>query len=188
MGTYTKSLSIDFSGNLESATLLDAISANGGIAPNILRIDTVGDLVKIVFDGTLSGSEQSTLDSIISSHVPPRERGAKVMNISARKEEVKSSTYQVIGKFVCSYIDITHASVISSMDRGIDSYSVRLYDATHNAVICEKTFTNTEEELNDMGELSDIAPGEAKLELQAKKNKGKGNLSVYIDGLTLWYR
>ena len=71
--TYTKSLSSDFGGILESSQLHKTILADGGISPNILAIsvgDPTSDTVKITFDSALDGSEQTVLGGIISTHDP----------------------------------------------------------------------------------------------------------------------
>ena len=69
--SYTKSLSSDFSGNLNIQQLYCEVEENGNIGPDIITIMNIGDdNVEIVFDSALSAGEQTTLDSLIGLHDP----------------------------------------------------------------------------------------------------------------------
>ena len=67
--TYTYSIVNNFNGVLYSDQLQSDILANTNITINLLRIDTAGDAVYIVFASDL-GSELTYLTSTISSYVP----------------------------------------------------------------------------------------------------------------------
>jgi hypothetical protein len=54
MSYYTYSLVNDFGGNLNSSQLHQEIADSISISQNILRVDTIGDVVKIVFEDALS--------------------------------------------------------------------------------------------------------------------------------------
>ena len=58
--------------------------------------------------------------------------------------------------------------IISKGHADITSYSVKLHDATNNNMIGEITLTNTTEEINDLGTLSNIPENEAILEFYVK--------------------
>lgn len=65
---YTKSLTTDFGGTINESSLHAEIVAEGGITPNLSRVERNGDVVDIVFDSALSAGEQTTLDTVISNH------------------------------------------------------------------------------------------------------------------------
>ena len=67
--TYTKSLATDFGGTINTDQLTTEI-VGAAIAPNLVFITVDGDDVDIRFDDALSAGEQTTLDNVISAHVP----------------------------------------------------------------------------------------------------------------------
>lgn len=67
--TYTYSLSTDFGDNLEPSQLQEEIAASA-IVTDVSRIDTVGDVVDIIFVSALSGGDQTILNGLVSAHVP----------------------------------------------------------------------------------------------------------------------
>lgn len=100
--TYTKSLSSDFGGSLNSRQLHNAIDDNVNITTNILRIDTDGDDVDIIFDGSLSGLESSTLDSLVSAHNPVTSGDRKIVNTDL--DETTSTNYQTRDTLTTEYL------------------------------------------------------------------------------------
>lgn len=70
--TYTYSKSTDFGGNLAAGQLDSEIRANTNInSVSLLYINVDADVVEIVFDGSLSGGEQTELETvIIPNHIP----------------------------------------------------------------------------------------------------------------------
>lgn len=98
--TYSKSLSTDFSGNLNPSQLRNELNADGGISPECIVVKNSGDDVDIVFDASLSGGEETTLNNLISAHIPISSY------ISSKSETVTATsleTYQtktVLNKYV----------------------------------------------------------------------------------------
>jgi len=70
MVSYDYLISVDFTNGLQTNTLHDTIENDQNIVPNLLSIDTDNNNVHILFDTNLSTGEQTTLDGIVSSHVP----------------------------------------------------------------------------------------------------------------------
>ena len=69
--TYPKSLTSDFGNSLNVNQLLREIQSNGNITPNCITVNNLNsDVVDIIFTSALSGGEQTTLNTIISEHVP----------------------------------------------------------------------------------------------------------------------
>ena len=70
MSIITKSLSTDFSGSLNTSQLEKEINWDNSISNNCISVINFLDVVQIYFDNTLSSSEETALDTIISNHVP----------------------------------------------------------------------------------------------------------------------
>ncbi len=68
--TYNKSITTDFGGSLKSWQFHNEIVAETKITPTLSSIDTVGDVVNIIFTSALSAGEQTTLDGLIAAHAP----------------------------------------------------------------------------------------------------------------------
>ncbi len=98
---YTKSLSSDFSSSLNSSQFHIEVDGDGGITPNILGVNVTGDVVDIVFDAALSGAEQTTLDGLITAHVPATPNIIPNIFISPNTDVIKftkdATTYELIG-------------------------------------------------------------------------------------------
>nr|QBK89447.1 MAG: hypothetical protein LCMiAC02_05420 [Mimivirus LCMiAC02] len=98
---YTKSLSSDFSSNLNSSQFHIEVDGDGGITPNILGVNVTGDVVDIIFDAALSGAEQTTLDGLITAHTPVTPDIIPDIFISPDSDVMKfikdATTYKIIG-------------------------------------------------------------------------------------------
>lgn len=66
---YDYLLSVDFTSGLDSAAFQTVIENTETISPTILRIDVIGDVVKIVFDSALAAGEETTLNGLVTSYV-----------------------------------------------------------------------------------------------------------------------
>lgn len=66
--TYTKSLSTDFGGILNTSQFFNEINADPGINPTCITVFNINDDVNITFDSALSGPEQITLNALISNY------------------------------------------------------------------------------------------------------------------------
>jgi len=81
--SYIRSLSNDFSGNLNPDQLQGEINGNAGIAPECLGVINPSDVVEIHFDAPLSAAEETTLATIISAHTPIVPVGGSLANFDA---------------------------------------------------------------------------------------------------------
>nr|QBK87335.1 MAG: uncharacterized protein LCMAC201_02450 [Marseillevirus LCMAC201] len=68
--TETYGKSADFGGQLAPGQLHPEIVADPGITTTLLRVDVNSDVVDIVFQSTISGSEKTALDAVVSAHTP----------------------------------------------------------------------------------------------------------------------
>ena len=195
MATYTYSLASDFGGSIKEHQFHEEVDGESGITSGTLvGINLSGDVVDIIFDGSLSGGEQTTLDGLVSSHTPdnskPRE---KFFIATPNRVSTKSTNYQKLGTFkyggskklgTIDYIDI-----ISYKEESPTSYSVRIHDRTNDQQIAEVTgLTNTEEEDIDMGTISNVPTDPAVLEVHAKRVGANGNSrKIYVDSVTIYH-
>lgn len=187
--TYIKSLSTDFSGNLNSGQLVTEIETNTEITPVCLTVFNIGDDVRIKFANFLSAKEQTILNTIISIHTPALPIGYTVSNISIPEDIIDSTTYITLTSFNFPgknlWPHITNIKIISLMESGGTSYDVRVFDITNNNYICSINLSNTDESICDLGALSNIPTGEAIFELHAKINNTSvahiKNISIYHD-------
>jgi hypothetical protein len=69
MSTYTKSLSTDFGGELNARQFHDEIT-DSSITTTLVGINQSGDVVNINFVSALSGPDETTLNTLITNHVP----------------------------------------------------------------------------------------------------------------------
>jgi len=67
---YTYSLINDFGNNLELSSLHKDIVNESGITTLLSGINLDEDVVTVTFDSSLTSGEQTTLDSLVSSHIP----------------------------------------------------------------------------------------------------------------------
>ena len=68
--SYEYSLSVNFPSGLRSDQLQKTIENTVTITVAIIRIDTLGDAVFIIFVSALSGAEKTILDGLVAAHVP----------------------------------------------------------------------------------------------------------------------
>jgi hypothetical protein len=188
MTTYNKSLSTDFNGNLNISQLLNEINESS-ISPTCLTVFNLNNIVAIKFNSSLSSEEQSTLNSIISSHSPNAHIGNTITNIGMSNTRIDSTTYTTLTSFdfpgLNIWSDVSNIKIISLMEAGGDSYDVRIYDVTNNNLICSKTLNNEYECISDLGSLSNLPSDESIFEIQAKINNNTiahiKNISIYHD-------
>ncbi len=185
---YNYSLSSDFVGGLTPNQLWNEIEADTNIAPTCLIVFNVGDNVDIKFDSALSGSEQTALNILVSSHTPITHQGYSVTNISISNYSITDITYTTVTSFnfpgTNVMTDISHMKIISMMEEGGTSYDVKVYDVTNNKQLAVANFNNTDESICDMGTLSNLPTGEAIVEIMAKVN---GNTDAYIKNISIHY-
>jgi len=65
-------------------------------------------------------------------------------------------------------------------------YTIRIFDKTHNLIICQNTYTNTSPETKTMTNLSNMPDYEAELILQGKIEGDEESDALYISSLNLF--
>lgn len=98
--TYTKSFSADFGSNLNPAQFHLEIDADPGIAPAINNVELTGDVVDITFASGLSAGEQTTLNTLITNHVPYTSPQSTVTSTGSNNTTTTIQTTQTANRTV----------------------------------------------------------------------------------------
>src|SRR3989304_9325209 len=174
--TYTKSIASDFGGSFSPRQFHDEIENDVTITTNLIGINTTGDAVDIIFSSALSGAEETQLNSLISSYSYQQMFETKnIVTVNPKVESVNTDSYRRIMVYIYPgnvYNTINNIKVVSYMDSGITSYDIQIRNATNGTTIVTKNLTNTAEQINDLGTLSNIPNSEARLEISVKKTGG----------------
>jgi hypothetical protein len=191
--TYSKSLSSDLGGDLNTSQLRDEINGHTGINPECLGLLNTGDDVKIIFATGLDGSELTALDGVVGGHVPavvkPR---ASFFSVTPERTAVYWNTYTKVALFeyggTNNVGEIDYIDVTSRMDSGLSSYDLRVINRTNNYLIAEKTgITNTTIQINDLGSIDNLPENQEMLEIQARRVGGSGNQKVEVKAISVYY-
>lgn len=190
--TYTKSLPSDFSGNLHGEQLKKEINSTI-ITPNCIVVKNTGDDVDIIFESALSAGQQTTLDNLISNHSPNNNTPKNnLFTYTPRTTYSSSLVYQRVGgpfKYQGSdnVGNIDYIEVVAYKDALPTSYDVRIYDSTNGTVLAESTgLTNTDEQIIDLGTISNIPSGPSLLEVQVKQSGGTTK-NVYLEQVLIYF-
>ena len=188
---YLYSLSNDFKNGLDTTNLYDSINDDSRIIPKCLTISNFRDDVKIFFNIALSNLEKTILDTIVSQHqIMGVIEKYNFFAITLKKNTSKTPVYFKMESFEYNgsrFSNITAITVLSCMDIGATSYSVRIVDKTHNKIITELTgLTNTEYAIFNFDNINNIPFMECIFEVQAKINSPTTKFA-YIDSINVYY-
>jgi hypothetical protein len=186
---YIKSKTTDFSGILKESQFHQEI-LDSSISSSLVGVHTRDDEIQIEFSSELTSGEQTTLDNLISSHVPNITVLKSNFFTITPKTNTKSSSYSVISTFIypgSKYVGpIDYIEVIAKIESKGLSYDVRIVNQETGIVLAEKTDIGNEEfGSTDMGTILNIPEEESILELQIKR-KGS-NKKIFIDTVIIYY-
>lgn len=190
---YTYSLSANFPNGLDPYQLHQEVKMNAVIKKNIIGVETLDDQVIIIFDDEICPKELMQLNALIIAHVPDTSKPKEnYYTVYPRNDSVRTSSYKAIGSFKYggsnSVGTIDYIETISNIDLGVTSYSVRIYDKTNNQILAEKTgMTNVVEEVQDLGEISNVPVETSVLEIQLKRTGGTEYDYAYIDSVIVYH-
>jgi hypothetical protein len=108
----------------------------------------------------------------------------------AKNTSTKNATYTTMYSFSYPGSDITtldKVSCMSSMDVGVTSYDVRLFDITNSQVIFSINLNHTVQVVSSISTFNNLPSTDAVFEVQARKNGGSGNQNIYVDDITVIY-
>lgn len=191
MTTYTRSLSSDFGGSVLLRQLHNEIS-NSSIVTSLDGINMTNDTIDIVFDSSLTSSEETTLNSLISAHTPDTNPPRSQFFILTPKKQIKSTTYSLVTNFKFpgsgNIGPIDYIEIIAINDPSIKSFDARIVETSTGNVLCEKTgMTADVYTYYDLGTISNVPVNESILELHVKRNGGGRPHVVEIESLMIYY-
>jgi len=189
--TYTKSIASDFSDVFHSTNLQNEILSQG-FPKSLLRIDRIGDNVDIVFNEQLESNDELILhNTIVPTHMSTTQTiYNNVISIPLKRNEIKSTTYNRIGTYTYLGTGMCDKPIsikaIGHMDIDTTNYSIRVYDTTNHNIIAEGTFTNTDEAIIDLGQISNLPVEEALIEISARITASKKN-KAYLENVNFYF-
>jgi len=147
--------------------------------------------IDIVFETTLSGAEETTLDALIISHVKPAEIQGHHVTITFEGSQIASGAFTKAIAFIYEGTDEVGVPYEGKLLGYVDTDTtgeVRLYDKTNGVVVGSKTFSNSSEDAIDLTLVGGSWPtGPAIIEVQAKRVSGTGNKKVYLNSMIIGY-
>lgn len=190
VSSNAKSIATHFGGSINSSNLLAEIDA-GGLGPTLLRVDTIGDVVDIVFDAALTAGEQTTLDSLIASHNSAiTVKYTSTIQLTPKNSSIVNSVFTRCCVFIYEGSDkvgtIDKIFVFGYKDSLVTNFSVKVIDKTNNVDIAVNTFTNITESSLEMTPLANIPKSQAIIEVSVKKTGGSVNQNAYIDSVMFY--
>ena len=194
---YSYTISTDFPGGLVNETKLKNEIDSSSISIALDRIDTEGDIIYIIFVDALTTGDKTILDNdttgpaggLIAAHDnSPILITNFTETIYPRTDNHNKNVWKRMIKYTLNGTirKLNEIKLMSYIDDGATSYDVKIYDDTNDNTIAEKNFTNTTEELQNMGTLSNIPTNIANIEVQLKKNGGNKSNKAYLDYVTLY--
>ena len=143
----------------------------------------------ITFSQTLSPTEETTFNTIVANHNPATHTYTEYSQVNAigTGQPCVQTNYKSIGKVFYNGKHINQLVNIKvvSYSSVAGSYSIRVYNLSSHNVIAEATFTNTSEQINDMGTLSNIPTSDNILDIQVKVSSQQ--VRAYVDTITFNY-
>lgn len=184
--TYNFTKSGDFNNNLKSAQLHNEINESA-ISTTLLRIDTIDDNVYIVFENALSGSDETLLGTLVSSHTPILGRSQFTYITPNTSVVTNTSEYTQCISFSYSNDLMGDINEIEFVTKSTGPYSIRLVNTNNADVICEETdYDNNKYETMNIVNINYSTETDTILELQVKLNNKKKD-KVYINSMILYH-
>ncbi len=180
MSTYTYSLAVDFSNNLNSSQFHGEIDADPGIVPILQAVNVTADVVDVVFDSALSAGEKTTLDGLVAADVPIII--GKSIQVIFVGNKVTYTVYFNLSNYTFDpdlINTVNHIEAITEMNSGGTSYSLRVMDRNSSNTVAEMTGqSNTTPTIIDFGTISNVPTSDAIFELHAKVADTNTTLTV----------
>ena len=189
MAEYTY-LITDFTNGINPSQFHMEILASN-ITVDVVGITCHDDDVHIAFESNISGSEQTTLDTLVANHVPSTSKPKnKFYTICPKTTTITSTNYFAVGSSVyrgsANIGPIDYIEIIANKDSLATSYDLRVVNKSTGDVIASKTGnTNTSLTAIDLGTISNIPENNTLLEIQVRKNGLVG--SAEISEIIIYY-
>jgi len=187
MSSMSFSIATNFNGALNITQFQNEIIANGTLSSNCIGINVSGDDVNLVFDNTLSPTEETTLTLLASAHV------ATFTLVEIARFTVNGTVTNTlptsIGKYYLTNIGmpVYVVDVVSTMDIGATTYSISLFWRNTNTTMCSATYSNTSLTANRITSiLSPQTTSPSVIDVIAYINSTVSGLKVAIYDIVLW--
>jgi hypothetical protein len=113
------------------------------------------------------------------------------MNISLKTSKFNTSVFSREASFnyegSLRVGQLAKILVSSYMDTGNTSYTIRIFDKTHNNIIDESTFTNINENFVELNPINNVSEERSNIEILVKKTGGNANNFFYINSITFYF-
>lgn len=156
---------------------------NNPIYSKFKQISLSGNNILIFFTEYIN---KTVLDELVEKH---EDSGMPTLDLQLHltiNRKVNTTIYKNIGKMVFSTGNYAKFQIISNMENSLTSYTIRLFDKTNCKTLIEGTFTNTTEQINELGPIA-ISPDKFILEVHAKKLGGTDDDSCIIKDVFVEY-
>ncbi len=187
---YNRNIS-NFPNNLTLSQFHKEIENESGITTALQGINTNGNDVEIVFENPLSSEEETLLNNLILNHVPGSVSISKLQfNLIPRKDSFNQTSWNRVAIYIYSknlHNIFTNCKIVSYIDTGVTSYDVRLYDPNTHMVLASANFTNTIEQINDLGTILVQPNDNTKIEIQVRKTGGNKKQKIHIETVSLYF-
>ena len=161
------------------------------------RISTelIGNCITVSFSITLDSTQNTLLHNLSSVFVDNSLSKKRFYTVIPKTNIITTEAYTFVARF--TYAGTAHVGplnyieVVSNMDSGGLSYSIKVIDATdnNNTIVVETGLNNTSPQVNNLGQLQNVPEEAAVFEMYAKATNVARNkaTNVYIDDITLYY-
>ena len=105
------------------------------------------------------------------------------LDIIPRKNDFNKSSYKRLSSNVFPGTSYASAKCVSYMSSS-SSYSIQIFDKNNHQILLEKTFTNTEESIQDLGVLTNLSSDLTQLEISGKVTGGG---KAYLESVIICY-
>lgn len=185
-----KSVATDFGGvEPNIGKLQTEINTAPGISAVCLYINMYGDTVEIVFDTSLTLSDEIALDAVIAAHDPtPTVTYAQNMPITLSQTSTRNNVYTKIGQVVFPGGSEMRIKGNGYKEGTMTGYSIKIYDITHNTTLVEQSFVNSADDaVIDLGACDNVPVDTSVIRAFAKRNGGASSERAFVTSLFIYY-
>jgi len=184
--SYVYNVSV-FSNGLDTYQLHQSIK-NSNISVPITGIDTNGANVIINFDNILLQQDIDLLNILVSNHVPIVNYVSFTDSITPKHNLINNFFYTLVATYIYnSKKTLSYIKIVSYMDNDITSYNIKIVDNTTRNIISQQTFTNTTENINDMGTIMFVPNEETNISILVLKIGGEASSEVHINNISFQF-
>jgi hypothetical protein len=107
--------------------------------------------------------------------------------LTPKNNSTNKNTFFRIGTFNFPKIEKATLDSVSWVDGTATSYTIRIFNLTDNTILLETILTNSLENINNLGSLTNLPNNSFHCEISVKRNNGNNSSKVHIVSLTINY-